>query len=110
LFLDLLKKIISKTHFSRVYKCTFTSNQGGVMEVAVKSFNASDFGQEAKIIERDIQHGTDPRLRSEYTIVYLEEFDMLGCLSVSMPLMKMSLDKYIQSQNILTDEVFINVN
>jgi hypothetical protein len=105
-----LGNVIGTGQYSRVYRCTFTNTKGCETEMAIKSFNPINCDSTDKSIERDIQHGTDPRLRSEYTIIYQEGFGMSGCFSVSMPLMKMSLDKYIQSQNLLSDDVLIDIN
>jgi hypothetical protein len=74
------------------------------MKMAIKSFKPPPAGK-SKSIERDIRCGIDPRLMSEYTIVYQEVFEMQGSLSVSMPLMKITLETYLQSKKFLNDEV-----
>jgi hypothetical protein len=75
------------------------------VEVAVKSFLPVD-SNSGKAIERDLKVGTDPRLISEYTLIYEDSFEFEGLLCVTMPLMKISLENYIQKRKILSDEVF----
>jgi hypothetical protein len=62
-------------------------------------------------MERDLNSGDDSRLHSDYTIIYSEVFDFKGHVFAVMPLMKGSLDKYLdpylssQPKKFLSDEV-----
>jgi serine/threonine protein kinase len=61
--------------------------------VAVKVFFPSDMSDDS--IVRDITHGLDKRLSSDYTITYLATFVYDAYRCVSMPLMEESLQKFL---------------
>jgi hypothetical protein len=62
-------------------------------------------------MERDLNIGPDQRLYSEYTMTYEDVFEFEGHMFAVMPLMKSSLDKYLepylslQPKKFLSDEV-----
>jgi hypothetical protein len=60
-------------------------------------------------MDRDLNIGFDVRLSSEYTMIYEEAFDFQGYLFTVMPLLKSSLDKYLNlsshTKKLLIDEV-----
>jgi serine/threonine protein kinase len=77
-------------------------------KIAIKGFVPSS---DPKSMERDLNRGFDPRLHSEYTMIYAELFDFNGCMFAVMPLMKNSLFQYLnpyivsKPKKFLSDEV-----
>jgi hypothetical protein len=79
------------------------------IEMAIKVF-LPVVSEEGEIeINRDLQHGLDSRLGSEYTVMYKDCFEAQGFQCVSMPLMKSSLRDYLKDNKMLSDDVYIYV-
>jgi serine/threonine protein kinase len=83
--------------------------KGTSKKVAIKGFLTQD---NSEPMERDVSHGLDPRLRSEYTIMYDEVFNSGESRFVVMKLMKSSLKEYLtpfisspHPKKLLSDEV-----
>jgi hypothetical protein len=106
LCLDIFGDYIGKGTFAMVYKSLFKkkNDESNITEVAIKVF----FPQENPTsIIRDLQNGCDIRLNSKYTIIYNDIFDAQDFRCASMPLMKTSLQKHINSlpNKFMKDEV-----
>jgi hypothetical protein len=102
--LDTIDDYICKGTFAMVFKSFFQKkNEESITEVAIKFF----FPENEKSMERDLQNGGDIRLYSKYTIIYNDVFYAQGFQCASMPLMKTSLQKYINSlpNKFMEDEV-----
>jgi hypothetical protein len=96
-----------------VYKSTLINEESEKSEeVEVKIFSPVDSDDDSPSYYKDISYGKDIVLRSEYTITYRDIFECEGYLCVSMPLITMSLDEYLQSKKFLSDEVvnFFSLN
>jgi hypothetical protein len=77
------------------------------IKMAIKVFSPVNSEEETIPIKRDVECGFNKMLDCEYTVMYKDYFEAQGLQCVSMPLMKSSLHKYLNSQinKILSDKV-----
>jgi hypothetical protein len=110
LFLDIFGGCVGEGFFARVYRSIFHESEiKNEREVTVKVFLAKN---DTVAMNQDLGNSCDLRLACQYTIVYEEVFDTKEFVCASMPLMKSSLFKYINSKPaslLIDDEVFVRL-
>jgi serine/threonine protein kinase len=92
-FSDVVGNMIGHGATANVYEALLEKLNSEVQKVAVKVFFPTDVSDDS--IVRDITHGLDKRLSSDYTLTYIETFVYKQYRCVSMPLMQTSLQKFL---------------
>jgi serine/threonine protein kinase len=105
---DIVGNLLGIGSFGCVYEAA--EKEEPQKKVAIKGFAPTG---DSKSKDRDLNSGFDPRLCSAYTMMYMEVFEFNGHEFAVMPLMKCSLNNYLnpylssRPKKFLNDEVLI---
>jgi serine/threonine protein kinase len=101
IFLDRLERVIGTNTTACVYESLLEEKNE---KLAVKIFSTNSDSSNEIIFEQ--------KIKSDYSLDYLDQFKIGKCVCICMPLMDNSLEKFIQSlmfenpKRLLSDDVF----